>query len=972
MPMIPDFQNNMMAQPAPGPPRQDIAVAEAPGAALQQAGGAVTAEMDAFQKQYAEARRQTEASTAIAQGMNHADALQHELGKLPDRHAAMAQFSDRFGQARASILDGITDPLVRSHVEGQLQTYGASRLATTGQAALHTEASAANAAQDSQFSRWAQTLANESNPLLRAQIMDAMDASARGSAAAGYRTHEQAFQLTSRAYRSSVQMVAAADPIAAAAWLKQINEGTPRMTAEDIAGMEYHLRNEVPRQIGENNAANQPLWNGTAQVSGDTKTRAQAVISGLVARGMDQETATAMAARSVLESGANHAGPAGDGGISHGLLQWNKDRLANFQRMFGHSPEQGTLDEALDFIVAELKGPEAAAGQAIANAQGLDAKARAVSELYVRPANRAAEASRTAAVARNLAGQPVDDVSAQLSDLRRANDAAGLTPSQQLHSEGMFLRRYHDTLSAQAQQRGDLERTLTNLEAGYQQGLVKPEIPADDIRRLIPGQKGEQMIQHLTLTRQAGEIYNGIQFASPAEEQAAVAALSIPGALSSGQIRLERGKVIPPPGGVVSPGEETPDAMKQRLHLQQLALAQVAKKHEALLKDPAVFAAQDPTLAARLQSVDPKDPASVQGAITASLALQQHLGVPEGQTRVMSNAQVAATVAQLHGTDPAKGDMGAALDQVAKQYGPHWPAALGELVKVGKISGDYQLLAAATAPAQAGARQDFQRALMFRTQKGGWEQMRKEAPPNQMKKIDNDIDSTLDDFRATVGGSQGGLALLATMRDGVRTLATYYAIRGDSGSTALEKAYNGLFGDRFDAMGGWLAPKGQMNAVRLSADSVQKGLTLADIAPLPERYFPGETEANRRAALLKGAQRGRWIPNDDSSGLVLEAKLIQGQTAPVMRPDGTRVEIKFDALPTGKYNIRAGTSALRLQGYDPRGVNVPVDGPVAGPPGSWANAPPSTDHPGFNEQSAITNRPVGSTISDQMRPRGSR
>lgn len=137
----------------------------------------------------------------------------------------------------------------------------------------------------------------------------------------------------------------------------------------------------------------------------DTVARAHAVYTGLVQRGMDPSTALGFAANAVQESRANPATNPGDMGASHGLMQWRGDRLDEYQRVFGNTPEKGDLNQQLDFIVHEISGPQANAWKAI-QAAGTDpaSRAAAVSQFYERPKDTAAEIQRRAYIADQLAG----------------------------------------------------------------------------------------------------------------------------------------------------------------------------------------------------------------------------------------------------------------------------------------------------------------------------------------------------------------------------------------------------------------------------------------------------------------------------------------------------------------------------------------------------------------------------------------
>jgi hypothetical protein len=144
----------------------------------------------------------------------------------------------------------------------------------------------------------------------------------------------------------------------------------------------------------------------SGSVDDATAARAKLVVEGLVARGMKPADAIGFAANAVKESGANPQTGAGDAGASHGLLQWNGDRLAGYVQKFGHAPEHGTLDENLDFIMHELSGPEASAWKMIQAAPDDPmARAAAISQHYERPKDTANEIARRSLIANQLASR---------------------------------------------------------------------------------------------------------------------------------------------------------------------------------------------------------------------------------------------------------------------------------------------------------------------------------------------------------------------------------------------------------------------------------------------------------------------------------------------------------------------------------------------------------------------------------------
>lgn len=104
--------------------------------------------------------------------------------------------------------------------------------------------------------------------------------------------------------------------------------------------------------------------------------------------GYTPEQAAGIVANGHHESGLNPQVAPGDGGRSHGMFQWNGDRLARFQaRHQGRLPGQATARENLEFARWELSedGPEAAAGRAIRAARTAREAGQIASRRWLRP-----------------------------------------------------------------------------------------------------------------------------------------------------------------------------------------------------------------------------------------------------------------------------------------------------------------------------------------------------------------------------------------------------------------------------------------------------------------------------------------------------------------------------------------------------------------------------------------------------------
>jgi hypothetical protein len=74
----------------------------------------------------------------------------------------------------------------------------------------------------------------------------------------------------------------------------------------------------------------------------------------------------------------------GGGQGAQGIAQWRGDRIANFRRLFGHDPQQGTFQEQLLFIQWELMNTEQDAGTKLRAAQSASQAGAIVNQDYER------------------------------------------------------------------------------------------------------------------------------------------------------------------------------------------------------------------------------------------------------------------------------------------------------------------------------------------------------------------------------------------------------------------------------------------------------------------------------------------------------------------------------------------------------------------------------------------------------------
>ena len=196
------------------------------------------------------------------------------------------------------------------------------------------------------------------------------------------------------------------------------NSGTPRNVGEGLAAIgnalaykaiekraakaEEKLRGEFDTAFSGvfgGGQAQQPAYSAPAPMSegdavandtmaalGKGPASEDFVVSGLVSRGMPEHVARGFAMNFADESGFDPMA-VGDNGNAFGLAQWNGPRKAALEAFAANSGKSAADPNVqLDYLMAELQGPEAAAWSKIAGAPDANSAAAAVLNHFERPA----------------------------------------------------------------------------------------------------------------------------------------------------------------------------------------------------------------------------------------------------------------------------------------------------------------------------------------------------------------------------------------------------------------------------------------------------------------------------------------------------------------------------------------------------------------------------------------------------------
>lgn len=302
----------------------------------------------------------------------------------------------------------------------------------------------------------------------------------------------------------------------------------------------------------------------------------------------------------------------------------------------------------------------------------------------------------------------------------------------------------------------------------------------------------------------------------------------------------------------------------------------VKRRNDAINKDPALYGMQDPGVSAAFQALqDNPSPEAWVAYATAQNALQEHLGLPVGQRRLLTDQFRSNIIAKVTQGDPkGAADYFVALQSVT---GELWPQVFGEISSgQNAIPQEYVALGLLQDPV---ARTTYANALQIEKDKPG---MLRKALGDTAKDFDDAVAKAMQPFIATLTAfpAQGSVQKAAVLTDSAKLLA--YAQQGRVGAdAAIDFAVKSITG-QFDivnevGIASARAPKnygGERNfgyIMQLASDTVRFGLTADDLKLLPNKSYDGRvySEEEQRNITVLNARNGTWVTSPDDNGWVL-------------------------------------------------------------------------------------------------------
>lgn len=559
-------------------------------------------------------------------------------------------------------------------------------------------------------------------------------------------------------------------------------------------------------------------------------------------------------------------------------------------------------------------------------------------------------------VQQNAQQAPVNTRRNQDQVLRDALQATEGDPRMQAEVITQFNIWRHMQEQADAQAQAQMTARVRDITAALQMGS-NVSIPEADIRAVFEPQRADAIIAELNTAQIAGQVYQSVQSATPAELTSMRDDLATGTGPISQLLRARRGTRVGDDGQVIE--EDRPGDVVARAAVRNMMDQRIEQRNRELTADPAQFViGSSPQVreAAQRLADNPGDPALMAAYVEATRAEQSRLGVARENQRVLSVAQAQAMALDVMRADPADeaGGPVVRLRSIARAYGPAWPAAFRDMVRDGRLPAEYEVLAnIETAVGQA----DYSRMLAAMQQMGGAEQFRaavRRANPTEEGRLRQELATYVQDFVATAlaNGQSGGDRLAGMVTDAVGNLAAYYIHRGANAADALQRASDRVINDRYEISGEMRVPRRLPDGrplglapVRQGINTLMNGFRQTDMADPPDTGSGLPMDVQRQV-MWRAAQRGVWVPNETDTGLVWMMDLENGGRIPVRRQsDGARVEVMFDNLPQPR--IPAEGLAPPRRGSLRGGVR-PIEGwdepdpaqPASEPPAAAPVAPP--------------------------------
>lgn len=502
---------------------------------------------------------------------------------------------------------------------------------------------------------------------------------------------------------------------------------------------------------------------------------------------------------------------------------------------------------------------------------------------------------------RGGADVPVTDKAAAY---QRADQLFGSNPVLWRGVRAVIDREINYQNTVFAERRGQLEKQVPDIIVATQDGNTNLSLPLD--LGVLGQGRAEQIASQFEVAKQIGQYRQQLQWASPDEVTSIQRDLEGGLGTVSEKIRTHAKTASTGPGTAgIESDADTAEFYRQRKQGSEAFNKAADDRNRVLVgenADPASYVARHPVVAHAAAAIDPHNPQSFADYATASLALQDHLGVPPLAQHVLTRGQSLKIGEALSapGVD-AKQQM----DALQHQFGDAWPQIFRDLVTLGKLPASYQAIGMLDNPRDG--------ALLAR-----W---LREAPKDKETtdilppKVANDIKTAvrtdpgvqqLARSLSASGGSREQVASIVTAVEQLGYAKSYFENDASAASNAIA-AFTSQY--EFMSHGGARVPAKVYDTVRANAAELLSGLDTAKIA-IPEIYGkPGRPKPEEYVDMVKA--NPTWITSPKADALWLMDTTSQGSRI-VRDRQGQPVSVPFAATlsPRATLNFPADTSMV--------------------------------------------------------------
>lgn len=492
---------------------------------------------------------------------------------------------------------------------------------------------------------------------------------------------------------------------------------------------------------------------------------------------------------------------------------------------------------------------------------------------------------------------------------KRADSMFGNDPVMWRGVRSVIDREVNYQNTVFAGRRTELNKQVPDILAAAADGNTTLSLPPD--LQLLGAEKAKQIEDQFAVANAIGTYRQRLKWASPGEVGEIQRDLEGGTGPVSQTIRshADRGSTGPGTAGVEASGESA-EFYRQR-KAGATAFNAASEARDKLLvgpsADPAAYVADHPEVMKAARALDFSKPETVDKYVSTVLGLQEYLGVPPSQRKLLPTGAVEQVNEIINGaasSDDPKARVGviATVNQLAKQWGSHWPDVVAQLAP------ESQPLVRAIA---AGADQTAMTRLLNLDPKDNPAKVLKEQNDVKARDVGNALNTEMAPFLSSMVGRQRDRDY-SSYYHLAEKLASLYVRDGKDASTAAHDAFNALVGNRYDFRDTYRIPKDP----NLSPDDVQRGAQsvrgdLEKLGAQPAVDDIGGMSDARGDSFKKFGRDGVWVtsPRNDGLNLAYGDKWVRGA-------DGQPLFIPWAKLAAAGKAAGADTSAP-FQGAQP-------------------------------------------------------